>query len=323
MKCDPSTLPIVMILGAGRSGTNLLADVIGTEPGFHNTVENRYIWNYGQKTLAHDVRGADEATPKVVGFIRDFFARQATKTGMQPLDKTPSNVFRIPFAQAVFPQAKFIHIVRDGRANIYSRVREWHGGNAVVADQQSDGTALLRDDYRSAFVRRRLDRVREMLSSDSLPPSRIPVFLRDNLGPFLRQLLLRETVRYGERFPGMTAHLRAYGTLATGGAQWREGVMQATHAGRRLGPERYIEIHYEDLLDRPAETWPRIAGFLGIAPDGPGAEWLNDNLRPNHAPDWSDPVYAEFLDTVEPFIRPTCEYLGYRWENVTEMHVPA
>lgn len=96
MDTNPVNLAIVMVLGTGRSGTNLLADVIGAEPTFHNTVENRYIWNYGQKTLLHDVRGVEEATPKVVGFIRNFFQKHVEKTRAIPVDKTPSNVFRLP-----------------------------------------------------------------------------------------------------------------------------------------------------------------------------------------------------------------------------------
>jgi hypothetical protein len=126
-------------------------------------------------------------------------------------------------------------------------------------------------------------------------------------------MLFQETVRYGERFPGMAEHLRAHGTLATGAAQWREGVMQAAFAGRRLGSKNYLEIRYEDLLSRPDRSWNRLAKFLGIPPDGPGREMLRTIIRRNQSPDWNDPAYTDFLDEVEPFIRPTCEFLGYNW----------
>lgn len=306
-------LPLVAVLGPGRSGTNLLADIVSAEPAFLNTVENRYVWNFRQASFAHDVRHADEATAPVARFIRDFFSAHAARTGQIPIDKTPSNIFRIPFLMAVFPRAKILHVVRDGRANIYSRLREWQGGNAVVVSQAADGAVERRGDYRSALLKRRIERIRDMMGSGSLPPSRMPAFLYDNLPTYLEQTLFGRAPRYGERFPGMAQHLTAHGLIETAGAQWREGVMQAINAGRPLGPERYLEIRYEDLLGTPQDTWAQIAGFLGIPADGAGHRYLVDNLRPNASPDWQADEYADFLNRVEPFIRPTSEYLGYRW----------
>ena len=306
-------LPIVAILGAGRSGTNLLADAVSAEEGFLNTVENRYVWNYRQATFAHDLRQAPEATERTAAFIRGFFAAHAARSGCIPVDKTPSNVFRVGFVAAVFPRAKILHVIRDGRANIYSRLREWQGGNAVVAAQAGDGSVTRRGDYRGALVRRRVERLRDMLGSGSLPVSRVPAFLHDNVPTFLRQALLGQPVRYAERFPGMAAHLQAHGLLETAGAQWREGVMQALCAGRGLDPARYLEIRYEALLERPEETWAGIAAFLEIPAGGKGRDHLLRNIRPNAAPDWSDPKHAGFLARLEPHIRPTCEFLGYEW----------
>lgn len=319
MVCDikqkGEDLPLVAVLGAGRSGTNFLADIISADPAFLNTVENRYIWNYRQKTFAHDVRYANEATAPVAEFIRNFFSSKVVRSEQIPIDKTPSNIFRIPFLMAVFPKVKILHVMRDGRANIYSRLREWQGGNTVVAGQAGDGTVERRSDYRSALFKRRTERIRDMIGSGSLPPSRIPAFLYDNFPTYLEQTLLGRSPRYGERFPGMSQHLAAHGVVETAGAQWRDGVMQAISAGRPLGPERYLEIRYEDLVGQPDATWAQIAAFLDIPAYGPSHRYLVDALRPNAAPDWKAPEYAEFLNRLEPFIRPTSEYLGYDWDS--------
>lgn len=308
-----AALPLVAILGAGRSGTNLLADILGAEPGFLNTLENRYIWNYRQATFAHDYRAAGEATAPVAAYIRAFFDGHAQRSGQIPIDKTPSNIFRIDFLTAVFPQVKIIHVIRDGRANIYSRLREWQGGNAVVAAQAADGAVTKRDDYRKALVQRRIERLREMMGSGSLPPGRIPAFLYDNVPVFFRQLVSGKSRRYAERFPGLPEHLSAYGLVPTAGAQWREGVMQAVTMGRTLPPKRYLELRYEALLETPQAEWAKIAAFLGIPADGAGLDYMKANLRPNAAPDWTDPKHADFLREVEAAIRPTCEFLGYPW----------
>lgn len=310
---EGADLPIVLVLGAGRSGTNLLADVLDAEPAFHNTVENRYIWNYKQKTFAYDQRSASDATDSVVAFIRDHFCTLARRYGAVPLDKTPSNVFRIPFVAAVFPRLRIIHIIRDGRDNLFSRQREMVGGNAVVASQDETGEVMVLDDFRLAFIKRRLERVKDMLRSDSLPARRIPAFLADNGGTFARQFLLRRPARYGERFPGMEAQLAAHSLLEVAAIQWREGVMSAVTNGRRLGPAHYCEIRYEDLLDAPDDTWRQIAAFLAIQPDGAGRDYLLANARERPRRDWSDPGYAEILVEVEAHLRPTLEFMGYRW----------
>ena len=121
--------PLVFIIGAGRSGTNLLTFVFNAESSeFHNLGENRYIWNVGQKDRRKDTRTAQEVTDKIRSYLHAHFAMRSQTVETENailLDKTPSNAFRIPFIQSVFPNAKFIHIVRDGRDNILSRTRQW------------------------------------------------------------------------------------------------------------------------------------------------------------------------------------------------------
>ena len=315
--CDAAergaTLPLIAVLGAGRSGTNLLANVLDAEPSLHNTVENRYVWNYGQKSLAHDVRGPEDATPANAAFIRRFFQTIADKKGTLPVDKTPSNVFRVGFLKAVFPNVKLIHIVRDGRDNVFSRLREWRGGNAVVARQKETGKVEVRDDFRAAFLRRRWVRFIELMAGDSLPLRRLPIFFFDNLGTFASQAMTKQPVRYGERFPGMAAHLRVYGPIVTSAAQWREGVCHAIFEGRCLGDNAYLEIRYEDLLFEPAREWARIAAFLNLPEEGLGLTRLIESLKPRPSRAWDDDERLTFIKTVEPHIRPTNEFLGYGW----------
>lgn len=131
MRLDPK-VPL-LIIGAGRSGTNFLSQVFEQVPSFWNSYENRYVWNYRAETLAHDLRKPAEATPAVKRFIRSYFEKLATSKRRIIVDKTPSNVFRVGFVGAVFPKARIIHIVRDGRNNVLSRRYEWFGGRDVAA----------------------------------------------------------------------------------------------------------------------------------------------------------------------------------------------
>jgi hypothetical protein len=120
-------------------------------------------------------------------------------------------------------------------------------------------------------------------------------------------------VRYGERFPGMRAHLRDHGMLATCAAQWREGVAHAIKAGRLLPAGRYLELRYEDLLREPARVWERASAFLGIADPTPGIRFLEGAAVRERAETWRSSLSPAQIRVLEPYLRPTLESLGYAW----------
>ncbi|MFW6116409.1 MAG: sulfotransferase family protein [bacterium] len=43
---------------------------------------------------------------------------------------------------------------------------------------------------------------------------------------------------------------------------WARNVKDGRQAGRQLGPDRYLEIHYEQLVQAPEDTVRRLCGFL-------------------------------------------------------------
>jgi hypothetical protein len=45
---------------------------------------------------------------------------------------------------------------------------------------------------------------------------------------------------------------------------WRRRVLKAHRVGRALGPERYLEIHYEDLVADPEPVLRRVCTFFGL-----------------------------------------------------------
>ena len=72
------------------------------------------------------------------------------------------------------------------------------------------------------------------------------------------------------------------------------------------------------VTDRPDATEsPSLVrkNFLQIETDGPGKSVLARKARSDQAPIWSELEYEGYLKTIEPFIRPTCEYLGYSWNS--------
>ena len=96
-------LPVV-ILGAARSGTNMLRDSLCSLPGFGTWPcdEINYIWRYGNKRFANDELTPGHAREPVTSYIRSAFNRIAKQH--QPnyvVEKTCANTLRVPFVHTV------------------------------------------------------------------------------------------------------------------------------------------------------------------------------------------------------------------------------
>ena len=105
---------------------------------------------------------------------------------------------------------------------------------------------------------------------------------------------------------------RRYGWSAhgiPGGAEtWERSVRAAERWRRRLGPERFLELRYEDLVTDSAAALERVAGFLALDPEG-----LDAMLRHHETADIRDrtmhgfvsrPVTTERMRAWERALRP-------------------
>lgn len=289
---------MICIVGAGRSGTNLLARVLEAEGGFVNLYENRYIWNYGQRDRRTDRRLPEEASDPVAGFIRGHFARMAARRPGILIDKTPGNALRLGFVHAVLPQAKIVNIVRDGRANVLSRGALW------------DERSLFGDGDDPGLLARYLRHIRRMRQRGNLPLSRLPVFLADNLPGLAARTLLRRPQMSGERIAGLPQVARLHGTRIARAVQWREAAVIAAVEGRRLGPERYHEIAFETLLRDPDGTIATLYRFLGIEGGSASAAYLREVVDPGRLDTWRN-APPEEIAALAPYLAPALSYFGY------------
>lgn len=114
-RSDRDPLNIAFIVGVSRSGTSILGELIAAHPAVKYIFEAYVPWRVaGRGVNGSDRLTEEQATPMVRAFIRWWFR---WRKGDAPIlvEKNPRNILRIPFLRAVFPEAKFIHIVRDGR----------------------------------------------------------------------------------------------------------------------------------------------------------------------------------------------------------------
>ena len=180
--------------------------------------------------------------------IRLLYATYASAHGKPRYgDKSPGYVTRMGVLSRLFPEARFVHIVRDVRAVALSLVempREW-----------------------------------------------------------------------GTR------------TVPEGAARWRHRVGRGHAEGTALGPERYLEVRYEDLVADAEGVLRRVLGFLllpwddavlGYAERAPsrvpkGSRAIHPNVgrAPTAVRDWREQMTREDLEVVEAIAGPLLVDMGY------------
>ena len=115
----------VFILGTGRSGTTVLGMVLSMhrEVGFLN--EPKALWHaihpeedlIGSYSRGHARYRLDvnDATPARTRYAHRLFgAYLAASLSSRVVDKYPELIFRVPFVKSLFPDAKFLFLVRNG-----------------------------------------------------------------------------------------------------------------------------------------------------------------------------------------------------------------
>src|SRR6185503_1405135 len=110
-------LDALIIIGAPRSGTNMLRDLTCTLPGCGTWPcdEINFIWRHGNVGYPSDAIPPRLATARVRSFIRSRFAKIARQRGLTTVvEKTCANSLRVPFVDSVVPEARYIFLVRNG-----------------------------------------------------------------------------------------------------------------------------------------------------------------------------------------------------------------
>src|SRR5690606_6118161 len=118
----------LIIIGALRSGTNMLRDVLTSFDGVETWPcdEINYIWRYGNARYPSDEIPVSAVRPRVKTYIRQQFDKLAEKTSAQIIvEKTCANSLRVPFVDEIMENAKYIFIVRDGMDSVGSAKLRW------------------------------------------------------------------------------------------------------------------------------------------------------------------------------------------------------
>jgi omega-hydroxy-beta-dihydromenaquinone-9 sulfotransferase len=121
---DVAVMPItrpVFILGCARSGTSILGEAVAASPRVTYLYEVSAIWNrVFPDRPDHRLTGAD-ASPEACRRLREELGARLVDPARDVLvEKNPKHTLRIPLLDAVFPDCRIVHLIRDGRDTVAS-----------------------------------------------------------------------------------------------------------------------------------------------------------------------------------------------------------
>lgn len=282
----------VFIIGAGRSGTNILRDAICALPGFATWPcdEINPIMRHGNIGMSHDRFTAQQATPAVARFIRAAFTREWKRQGKPAyvVEKTCANSLRVEFLNAIFPEALFIHLYRHGGDVIASARKRWRGEMELpslpyywakirftpLIDLPIYGWRFVRSRFRKA-----LGKAEHMSAWGPMSPA----MLKLDQDASLEEICTR---------------------------QWVDCVTTASGDLAQLDQQRVFPLAYEEFVTKPADTLEAIARFAGANVSQSELASAAANVRTS-----SVGKGASVLEGCEPAIRdmaqPVLLQLGY------------
>jgi hypothetical protein len=170
------------------------------------------------------------ADPAAAGYLRATIRKHLRYFGASRfLNKNPDNSVRLRYLNRLFPDAVFVHLIRDGRAVCASLLKA-----RDLAQRFFGG------DHRHATSATKVQGWDEIAAIWDENP------------------------------------------VAGAGLLWREVLAAVGHARELIGPERFLDVRYEDFVTRPLEHLHTLARFCRLR--------LDDSV---------EPVFAEAASTLE------------------------
>lgn len=275
----------IVVVGAARSGTSMTSRVLKRHPDVAFWMEPKYVWRYGRPLAPDDLRLAADATPHVRRYIRQSFERYAERAGKPRfMEKTPSNCFRLPFVEAILPEARYLHVIRDGRDSTRSALRMW--------TKTPDKRAL----------RRRLTQLEFPLRD---APFYAAAVLRDVVG---RQLFPQKAYVWGPQFPGLREVRDQEGVVAACAVQWRESVRAALAGLAQIPDGRQLTVRFEDVMADPVGQMAAILDFLELRPSEEVRAYAETFIDEGNRTSYDSSLDPADID---PYLEPLRTELGY------------
>jgi hypothetical protein len=250
----------ILVVGAGRSGTTMLARILKRHPEVAYIAEPRPIWMHGNAYRKDHRLTADHLTPKIALYIDSKLGNFLDSSGRPRLvDKTPSNCLRLGFIHALYPDCRIINIIRDGRGVVGSMLR---------MEQRKPNKGLIRERLRMTPL--------------SEWPSYAPMFFRT---VWRTNVLKRPAIFHGAQPPGWKDWL-TFPRHISAALQWCAMVEISRKDGATLPAANYLELRYESVIGDPGRSVEKILRFARLSPDPTLVDWAAAHTQPDRPDMW-------------------------------------
>ncbi|MDE0316739.1 MAG: sulfotransferase [Candidatus Poribacteria bacterium] len=242
----------VFILGTGRSGTTVLGIVLSMhrDVGFLN--EPKAMWHLihphediiGNYSLSHAKYrlNAEDATDEMCQRAAQMFGAYLSVTGSKRLvDKYPELIFRVDFVRALFPDARFIFLVRNGWDTCHS-IANWSKRLGVqVNGEKHDWWGV--EDRKWKLI------IDQLVTTDA----------------DLKNIV--EDVKNLDRH------------LDRASVEWVITMREGLHLIKNFTDSTY-KIHFEELTSKPEETLSPLCEFCELPTDSAFLNYAQQTLKP-------------------------------------------
>lgn len=236
----------IFIIGAPRSGTNILRDTITSNADYitWDCDEINYIWRYGHPFKKDDIFNISDLNNKNSKYIKNKFSEIVKLNyprGNFLIEKTCANCLRVNFVNKLFPEGKFIYIKRDPYDCINSIKERWVG-----------------------------DTTRKYLFKKAkyVPKKELLYYVFRYFSQIIRKSLRKsnEMPTWGPRFKDIDIFRRNHSLIETCAKQWKECTHKAEKELKEVDNlnNKVTYITYEELIIDPQKTIKLIFKNLNI-----------------------------------------------------------
>ncbi|MGN6413387.1 sulfotransferase family protein [Flexivirga sp.] len=239
----------VIIVGAPRSGTNMLRDVLSALTGFAtwDCDEINLIWKHGNIGVPHDELTAEDARPEVATYLRKAFADFGRKHRADVVvEKTCATSLRVGFVAAALPDARYVFIRRDGIDATASAIKRWNAPFDLRYTLKKVRYVPARDFpvHFASFVGKKVKQLRTGTAGIADGQTKVETWWGPRPHDF-RELMQQHTLEEAAFI------------------QWQRCVERSREDFNSLPDDRMIEVVYEDFVKDPDAGLREILGFLG------------------------------------------------------------
>lgn len=277
----------VVIVGAPRSGTNMLRDVLTSLDGVATWPcdEINLIWRHGNRDEPSDELGPDMARPEVAEYIHKQFDRIRRRYDAPVVvEKTCATSLRVEFTRRILPDAKYLFITRDGIDAAASAMARWNAP---------------------------LDLAYTARKARFVPPGDLPFYG----SRFLANRLHRRnpssedvTSWWGPKPKDYRELMQRHPLEELGVIQWGRCVEASRLGLDGLSSDQLLHVSYEDFVRDPKAGLAAVARFLAVDGDRDDAV---SSVSSSSVGKGREQLGSETVARLEALVGSTLHGLGY------------